>query len=333
MRGNGGAGGGDTARDGASRGPAGKADVDVGLLLRELAPAFSRLGPLLSECAPFFPLFVASSLRVAAALAPFTPAIQATIPALAECTGLVAQNLADQLPRVRPQLYPLGQDVGAAVVALWPLLVPGGELVVAASHLAVATMALADGLGPVLARFVPAPAPAMAVAGSRLGAVAEGVRAGITSGLRNAPLAGPVGQVRVGALTRSQSVLVWAVGSVSRLLPALALPAQAGAIRVLLVVLPVISPVTGCTAGILTRCAPSFVPVACHGVQLATAFTDRLTGVVVTASRASEAVASETAGAPSARPRMAEPPAARGAGSVRQQAPMINIVINVNMRP
>jgi hypothetical protein len=269
-------------------------------------------------------------MRVVTALSPLAPAVGVTIPAVAECAGLLAQNFAEQLPRLAPLLQPVGKDLGAALVAIWPLLVPTGEFVVSASNLLGATFALAEGLAPALVQVLP---PA-AFARTRAQVAAESARTGIAAGLRGLPLAGSAEQVRSGALSGGRAALVWTTGSLARLLPTLAPPAQAGATQALVAALPVISPVTAHTAYVLTRVSPSLVPAVRCGTRVASAVTDRLTDVVVGASRVS-AVLGGAAGYPDGYPTISsvEPPARARGGDRNPQAPTINIVIYVGTQP
>jgi hypothetical protein len=328
------------AASGRSRGPAAApaarepdefrgAAIDVGVVLRQLGPAIGQLAPVLGEFAPLLPVAAASSMRVVAALSPLAPAVGVTMPAVAECAVMLAQNVAEQLPRLAPRLQPVGKDLGTALVAIWPLLVPTGELVVSASHLLGATFVLAEGLAPMLVQALP---PA-AFARTRAQAAADAAITGIAAGLRGLPLAGSAEQVRSGALSGGRAALVWTTGSLARLLPTLAPPAQAGATQALVAALPVISPVTAHTADVLTRVSPSLVPAVRCGTRVASAVTDRLTDVVVVASRVSAALGG-AAGYPGGYPAIpaVEPPV-RTRGGGRNQAPTVNIVIYVGTRP
>ncbi len=321
---------------------------DLGIFLQQFAPALAQLGPALGEFSPLFPLLTSCSLRAVGVLSPLAPVAQATMPALAECAGICTQQLVDVLPEVGPLLYPVGQELGSVLVALGPLLAPTGELLVAATHLLVAAIGLAGGFAPALAQVVEA------VTGSRSGAVTGDAPTGqawqawasLTSRLRGLPLARPADRALAGARTSCRLGLIGVAGSVSHLLPTVAPPVQAGAARILIMMLPAVPPAMTRTADIITRLTPVLEPMARGGawvaVALTTALTSRLAGFVAApidspgaGARPSPAGA-ELVGVRAGRVGngvMVRGRGGRTAAPEQRIVPVISIVIYVNGRP
>jgi hypothetical protein len=322
-----------------------EAAENLGIFLQQLAPALAQLGPALGEFSPLFPLLTSCSVRAVGALSPFAPVAQVTMPALAEYTGICTRQLVELLPEVGPLLFPVSQELGGVLVALGPLLAPTGELLVAATQLLVATVELAGGFAPVVAQVLPAVTGSRA--GARTGYVATGQSwAGVASRLRGLPLAGSADRALAGARTGCRLMLISAAGSVSQLLPTVAPSVQAGAARILIMILPTVPGAMTRMTAVITRLTPVLEPMVRGGAWVGVAVISRLAGFV--AADALDALARPSlqgtdlvrartgrAGNPmTARGRTAGAGRASGAGVPEQRvAPLISIVIYVNSQP
>lgn len=320
---------------------------DLGIFLQQLAPALAQLGPALGEFSPLFPLLTSCSVRVAGVLVPLGPVAQVAIPALAEYTGICTRQLVDLLPELGPLLYPVGQELGGVLVALGPLLAPTGELLVASTHLLVATVGLVGGVAPVLAQVLPA------VAGSRAGALTEYAATGqnwegLASRLRELPLAGPADRALAGARIGCRLGLISAAGSVSQLLPTVAPSVQAGAARLLIMVLPAVPPAMTRIAAVITRLTPVLEPMMRGGAGVAVPIISRLADFVAAvpdspgAGTRPSLSRPELVGARPGRPgigmttrgRAGGAGGAGGAATPEQRVvPLISIVVYVNGQP
>jgi hypothetical protein len=315
---------------------------DLGIFLQQLGPALAQLGPALGEFSPLFPMLTSCSVRVAGALVPLAPVAQVTMPALAEYTGICTRQFIDLLPELGPLLYPVGQELGGVLVALGPLLAPTGELLVAATHLLVATVELAGGFAPMVAQALPAVTDSRA--GALTGYVASGQNwAGLASRLRVLPLAGPADRALAGARISCRLRLISAAGSVSQLLPTVAPSVQAGAARLLIMILPAVPPAMTRIAAVITRLTPMLEPMVRGGAWVAVPIISRLAGFVAAVpdspeagARPSLAAGPELVGARTGRPGIGMTTRGRAGGAAgaampeQRVVPLISIVVYVN---